>query len=91
MGFLSSSDEGEYGSPMMDWSSCPVVQRDPEKVSGSWVFRDTRVPVVALFENLEGGASIDDFLSWFPGVTREQVEAVLEYTIQSLKSDREAA
>lgn len=76
---------------MMDWSSCPVVERDPEKVSGSWVFRDTRVPVIALFENLEGGASIDDFLSWFPGVTREQVERVLEYTIQSLKPDPLAA
>ena len=70
----------------MDWSSCPVVE-----VSGSWVFRDTRVPVVALFENLEGGASIDDFILWFPGVTREQVEAILEYTIQSLKPGRQAA
>jgi uncharacterized protein (DUF433 family) len=76
---------------MMDWSSCTAVERDPEKVSGSWVFRKTRVPVVALFENLEGGASIDDFLSWFPGVTREQVEAVIEYTIQSLQTDRQAA
>ncbi len=63
---------------MMNWSSCPAVERDPEKVSGSWVFHGTRVPVVALFENLEGGVSIDDFLSWFPGVTREQVEAVIE-------------
>jgi uncharacterized protein (DUF433 family) len=76
---------------MMDWSSCSEVERDPEKVSGSWVFRRTRVPVVALFENLEGGASVDDFLSWFPGVTREQVEAVLEYTIQSLQPGRQAA
>jgi uncharacterized protein (DUF433 family) len=76
---------------MVDWSSCSAVERDPEKVSGSWVFRDTRVPVVALFENLEGGASIDDFLSWFPGVTKKQVEAVLEYTIQSLKADLRAA
>ena len=76
---------------MIDWSSCPAVERDPEKVSGSWVFRDTRVPVVALFENLEGGASIEDFLLWFPGVTKEHVEAVLEYTIQSLKADLQAA
>jgi uncharacterized protein (DUF433 family) len=76
---------------MMDWSSCPAVERDPAKVSGSWVFRDTRVPVVALFENLEGGASVDDFLSWFPGVAREQVEGVLEYAIQSLQTDRQAA
>lgn len=81
----------EYGAFMMDWSACPSVERDPEKVSGSWVFRNTRVPVVALFENLEGGASVDDFLAWFPGVTREQVEAVLEYTIQSLQTDRQAA
>jgi len=76
---------------MMDWSSCPVVERDPERVSGAWVFRGTRVPVVALFENLEGGASVADFLSWFPGVTSEQVESVLEYTIQSLKTDLRAA
>jgi len=76
---------------MMHWSSCPAVERDPEKVSGSWIFRATRVPVVALFENLEGGASIDDFLSWVPGATREQVEAVIEYTIQSLQTDRQAA
>lgn len=75
----------------MDWSSCPAVEREPEKVSGSWVFRATRVPVVALFENLEGGASVDDFLEWFPGVAREQVEAVLEYTIQSLQTGRRAA
>lgn len=76
---------------MIDWSSCPAVERDPEKVSGSWVFRNTRVPVVALFENLEGGASVDEFLSWFPGVSKEQVEAVLDYTIQSLKDDLQAA
>ena len=76
---------------MMDWSSCSAVERDPEKVSGAWVFRETRVPVIALFENLEGGASVDEFLSWFPGVTREQAEAVLEYTIQSLQTDRQAA
>ena len=76
---------------MMEWSSCTALERDPEKVSGSWVFRDTRVPVIALFENLEGGASVDEFLSWFPGVMKEQVDAVLEYTIQSLKSDSRAA
>ena len=76
---------------MMNWSLCPVVERDAEKVSGSWVFRGTRVPVVALFENLEGGASIDDFLLWFPGVTKEQVEIVLEHTDQSFKSDLRAA
>lgn len=76
---------------MIDWSTCSAVERDSEKISGSWVFRGTRVPVVALFENLEGGASVDDFLLWFPGVTREQVEAVLECAIESLRRGRRAA
>ncbi len=75
---------------MTDWSSCPAVERDPEKVGGSWVFHGTRVPVVALFENLIGGATVDDFLSWFPGVAREQAEAVLKYIIQSLQPGRRA-
>ena len=60
-----------------DWHNCPEVERDPGKVSGAWVFRGTRVPVLALFENIEDGASVDDFLEWFPGVSRRQVEAVL--------------
>ena len=53
------------------------MERSPDKVSGAWVFRGTRVPVKALFENLEGGARVDEFIEWFPGVTREQVEQVL--------------
>jgi uncharacterized protein (DUF433 family) len=60
---------------MLDWQTCPAVERDPQKVSGAWVFRDTRVPVSALFENIEGGATVDQFLQWFPGTTREQVDA----------------
>ena len=69
---------------MLDWSSCPAVERSPEKVSGSWLFKGTRVPVTALFENLEGGATVDDFLKWFPGVFCQQVEAVLEFAAKSL-------
>ena len=69
---------------MLDWSECPAVERVPGKVSGTWLFKGTRVPVKALFENLEGGARVDDFLEWFPGVTRQQVEAVLEHTERSL-------
>jgi len=68
---------------MLDWTSCPAVERDPRRVSGAWVFRGTRVPVRALFENLEGGARVADFLAWFPGVTKEQVEAVLEHAARS--------
>ena len=69
---------------MLDWSECPAVERAPERVSGAWVFRGTRVPVRALFENLEEGASIDHFLEWFPGVTREQAVAVLTHAEHSL-------
>jgi uncharacterized protein (DUF433 family) len=64
---------------MLDWSTCPAVERVPGKVSGAWLFKGTRVPVKALFENLEDGASTNDFLAWFPGVDREQVEAVLAH------------
>lgn len=69
---------------MMDWQECLAVERISGKVSGAWVFKGTRVPVKALFENLEAGASIKDFLEWFPGVTHEQVEAVLEHAEASL-------
>ncbi|HSU66350.1 MAG TPA: DUF433 domain-containing protein [Tepidisphaeraceae bacterium] len=68
----------------MDWSQCPAVERRADKVSGAWVFKGTRVPVRALFENLESGATIDQFLEWFPGVTRQQAEAVLVHAERSL-------
>ena len=69
---------------MLDWTQCSAVERVPGKVSGAWLFKGTRVPVRALFENLEGGATVNDFLEWFPGVSREQVEAVLEHAERSL-------
>ena len=69
---------------MMEWSTCPEVEQNARKVSGVWIFRGTRVPVTALFENLEGGATVDEFLEWFPGVTREQADAVLKHAEQSL-------
>jgi uncharacterized protein (DUF433 family) len=69
---------------MLDWTTCSAVERNPEKLSGTWVFRGTRVPVSALFANIEGGATVDEFLEWFPGVSREQVNLVLEHAAQSL-------
>ena len=69
---------------MLDWSTCSVVEQHAERVSGAWLFQGTRVPVSALFANLEGGATIDEFLEWFPGVSREQVNAVLEHAVRSL-------
>lgn len=68
---------------MIDWSTCPAVERDPDRVSGAWVFRGTRVPVSALFENLEDGAPVDQFVEWFPGVTLAQARAVLEHVARS--------
>jgi uncharacterized protein (DUF433 family) len=67
-----------------DWMDCGEVERQSDVLGGTWRFRGTRVPVRALFENLEDGASIDDFLEWFPGVTRQQVIAVLEHASRSL-------
>ena len=69
---------------MLDWNECDAVERVAGRVSGAWVFKGTRVPVRALFENLEEGATVDQFLQWFPGVTKEQVLAVLAHTEKSL-------
>ena len=68
---------------MIEWSTCQAVERDPERYSGAWVFRGTRVPVAALFENIEDGAKVTDFVEWFPGVTLEQVRAVLDHAARS--------
>ena len=67
----------------LDWSQCPAVESVPGKVSGAWVFRGTRMPVATVFENLEDGMTIDEVIEQFP-VTREQVQAVLEFTARSL-------
>ena len=68
---------------MINWSSCPAVERDSQRLSGAWVFRGTRVPVAALFENLEDGADVSDFVDWFPGVSPTQVRQVLEHAAKS--------
>ena len=69
---------------MTSWKSCSAVERRPGKLSGAWVFRGTRIPVAALFENLREGASIGQFLDWFPGVEEWQVRAVLEHEREAL-------
>ena len=70
---------------MTDWSNCPAVERKPGKISGAWAFTGTRVPVYALFENLAGGATIDEFVEWFPGVDKKQVRTVLELEVRALR------
>jgi uncharacterized protein (DUF433 family) len=67
----------------LDWSQCSAVESVPGKVSGAWVFRDTRMPVATVFENLEAGVSIEEIMEEFD-VTREQVNAVLEFAARSL-------
>jgi len=67
------------------WETLDAVERDPDRVGGVWVFQGTRVPVAALFENLRDGATIEEFLEWFPGVQRTQVEAVLDFEIEALE------
>lgn len=69
---------------MNNWELIEGIEQDPKKVSGVWIFSGTRVPVAALFENLKDGATVEQFLEWFPGVTRQQVDAVLDYEIQKL-------
>jgi uncharacterized protein (DUF433 family) len=68
----------------LDWSQCPEVESIPGKVSGAWVLKGTRMPVSAIFENLEAGANIDDIMQWFDGLNREQVKAVIEFAARSL-------
>ena len=71
---------------VLDWSQCSAVERIPGKVSGAWVVRGTRMPVSAIFENLEAGANIDDILQWFDGLNREQVKAVIDFAARSLET-----
>jgi uncharacterized protein (DUF433 family) len=69
---------------MLDWSECESVERVPGRVNGAFVFKGTRLPVATLFENLEAGATVSDFLGWYEGVTREQVLDVLRHAERSL-------
>ena len=74
------------GESMTDWSKCPAVESVPGRVSGNWVFKNTRLPVYALFENLAEGATVCDFIEWFGGVEESEVKAVLEHVAQELRA-----
>ena len=71
---------------MTNWDTCPAVERTPGKVSGAWVFTGTRIPLSALYENLAIGATVDEFVEWFPGVDGKQVRAVLEHEAEALRT-----
>ena len=64
---------------MIDWNSCPVVELNPELVSGAWVFLGTRVPIFALFENLRDGLTVNEFVYLYPGVDLIDVTKVLQH------------
>ncbi len=71
----------------LDWSQCPAVESVPGRLSGAWVFRDTRMPVSAVFENLEAGATVDEITEWFH-IEKERVIEVLEFAARSLDAQR---
>ena len=75
-----------YGSnaAVLDWSRCPAVESVPGRVSGAWVFKNTRMPVSVVFENLEAGATLADIVEWFD-VTSAQVRVVLDFAARSLE------
>ena len=82
--YISSEDTEGKNMAALDWSKCSAVESIPGKVSGAWVLKGTRMPVSAIFENLEAGANIDDIMEWFDGLDREQVRAVIEFAARSL-------
>jgi len=68
--------------PVLDWSKCPAVESIPGKVSGAWVFKDTRMPAAIVFENLEAGLTAEEVMEEFT-VTREQISAILDFVAKS--------
>ncbi len=67
----------------LDWSQCPAVESVPGKVGGAWVLKDTRMPVSAIFENIEAGANINDLMEWFDGLNRDHIKAVIAFAARS--------
>jgi uncharacterized protein (DUF433 family) len=69
----------------MDWSKCAAVDRDPERMGGVWCFRGIRLAVVTLFEYVDDGFTIEEFVDFFPGVSGEQIHEVLAFVKTSLE------
>jgi uncharacterized protein (DUF433 family) len=69
----------------LDWSQCSAVESVPERLGGAWVFRDTRMPVSAVFENLEAGATVEEIADWFR-LSKEQIVEVLQFAARSVAS-----
>lgn len=69
---------------LLDWSQCPAVESVPGRLGGAWVFKDTRMPVSAVFENLESGATVEEIMDWFH-LSQEQIGPVLQFAVRSLE------
>ncbi|MDQ2944819.1 MAG: DUF433 domain-containing protein [Acidobacteriota bacterium] len=67
----------------LDWSQCPAVESVPGRLNGAWVFRDTRMPVSAVFQNLEAGVTVDEITEWFD-ISKELVVEILEFAVRTV-------
>ena len=81
------STEEKIAGKKLNWGDCPDLERDPGRLAGAWTFRNTRLPLHAVFENLAGGATIEDVTQQF-SVTEEQIKTVLTHTARMLEEDR---
>ena len=70
---------------LLDWSQCPAVESVPGRLGGAWVFRDTRMPVSIVFENLEAGATVEEIAEWFD-IAPVQIREVLDFAARSLEA-----
>ncbi len=75
----------------MDWSQCRAVDRNPQKLGGAWCFAGTRMPVASLFEHLDKGSTVDEFIEWFPDVPAELIHQVLGFAVRTLEPPANAA
>jgi uncharacterized protein (DUF433 family) len=74
---------------MLNWSKCSLVESDPEKHHGAWVFKGTRLPISLVFSNLARGATIQNVVEWYGGVTSEQSSGVLDFVAENLDAEAE--
>ena len=81
------STEEKTAGKRLNWGDCPGVARDPKRLAGAWTFGNTRLPLHAVFENLAGGATIQEITRQF-SVTEEQIKTVLAHTARMLEEDR---
>ena len=77
--------ESRAGKANMNWETCKAVDRNPGKLGGVWCFAGTRLPVRSLFEHLDRGSTVEEFLEWFPDVSAQKVHEVLEFAKASLE------